>query len=194
MAELTRSIDEENQAAQDKAARDQTTRPAPVSGDPKTPIKTPVSESSARATEDPAHPNTPPPPTSGPIASASEGRAHPSEGASPRRSFTAPIAVGVVALAVIGAGLGTTLSVGPELQALQDRCQGLCAPSEADPLRARTYAGYGLMAAGGALVIVDAVLFGLAARRPAAKSATAVRLSPLAGPSFAGVRMAGAFQ
>jgi hypothetical protein len=102
----------------------------------------------------------------------------------PRRpSLVAPIVVGAAALAVGAAGLGLALSVGPDFNNLQSTCAPGCAPDQWADLKTRVEIGYAVMGVGGALAIVDAVLWGLALRRPTEHAA---RLVPTLVPGGGG--------
>jgi tetratricopeptide (TPR) repeat protein len=87
----------------------------------------------------------------------------------PTRRWAAPIAVGVVGVALLGTGGGLVGSVGPDYDALDRRWRAE-GPTPgvidtADALRSREIAGWTLLGVGGAALIVDAVLWGVASRK-----------------------------
>ena len=101
-----------------------------------------------------------PPPSSTPMVA-------PVVGSAPRRlSIAAPVAVGVGALALLGAGLGLTLSAGAEYDRLNGSCAPTCPRASWDGLPGREQAGISLMAVAGAAAVVDVLLWVLHAKRP----------------------------
>jgi tetratricopeptide (TPR) repeat protein len=87
----------------------------------------------------------------------------------PKRSIAAPVAVGVVSLALLATGAGLAGSIGPDYDAL-DRRWRIDGPTadirqQADSLRARELAGWTLLGAGAAAAVVDVALIIVARRR-----------------------------
>jgi tetratricopeptide (TPR) repeat protein len=103
-------------------------------------------------------PQSLPPPTVAPVVVTAAPR-H-------RLSLAAPIAVGVAAVAVLGAGLGLTLSAGAEFDRLNGSCAPNCPRASWDGLPGREQAGIALLAVAGAAAAVDVVLWVLHAQRP----------------------------
>jgi tetratricopeptide (TPR) repeat protein len=95
--------------------------------------------------------------------------AAPVENEPPRRSWKAPIGLGVATLAVAITGVALVGSVVPDYDRLDGPggCRP-CTPSQFSDLQTRAYSGYALLGLAGALAVVDVVLFVINARRPAA--------------------------
>jgi tetratricopeptide (TPR) repeat protein len=89
--------------------------------------------------------------------------------APPPRHIAAPVAVGVVSLALLATGAGLVGSVGPDYDALDRRwrMEGPTAGvrSSADSLRAREIAGWTVLGVGAAAAVVDVALIIVARRR-----------------------------
>ena len=81
----------------------------------------------------------------------------------PRPHYTMPIVVGVIGVALVGAGAGLVGSVGPDYDALDRRwrVEGPTASvtQQADSLRGREIAGWVLLGTGGAALVADVALW-----------------------------------
>ena len=103
-----------------------------------------------------------------------------SRGRTPLRRFIAPIVLAPIALGSLFAGAALLGTVRHDVDQLQQTCAPSCAPSSSDALRVREPLAYALIGVGGALVVIDAVLWGVLARRKERPSASA-SLRPLLG-------------
>lgn len=89
--------------------------------------------------------------------------AQPTRTDAPRPHYTVPIVVGVIGVALVGAGAGLVGSVGPDYDAL-DRRWSVEGPTasvtqQADSLRGREIAGWVLLGTGGAALVADVALW-----------------------------------
>jgi tetratricopeptide (TPR) repeat protein len=105
----------------------------------------------------------------------------PAPGEAPRHSYTAPIVVGVIGVALVATGAGLVGSVGPDYDAL-DRRWRLEGPTPsvtqaADSLRAREIAGWAILGVGGAALVADVALWIVARRHGGAHADRAPALA-----------------
>jgi tetratricopeptide (TPR) repeat protein len=89
------------------------------------------------------------------------------ETARPRFGLAAPVVVGVAALALVATGLGLYFSAGSAFDGLSSSCAPHCDRAQWTGLQAEERAGVGLLAIGGALALVDVVLWTVRRPRPA---------------------------
>lgn len=120
-----------------------------------------------------------------PLASSPAGEA-------PRRSYTAPIVVGVVGVALVATGAGLVGSVGPDYDALDRRWRSEgptpSVTQAADALRGREIAGWVVLGVGGAALVADVALWIVARRHGGAHAERAPSLAASREPSLAPVR------
>lgn len=83
-----------------------------------------------------------------------------------RRVPVAGIAVGVASLATLLAGVATIGLVSSRYGDLDTICKPTCPTADVHNLQQQSYAGYGLLAVGGAGVIVSSVILAVQLRRP----------------------------
>jgi len=112
----------------------------------------------------------------------------------PLRRFIAPIVVAPLAIGALVVGGVLLATVRSDVSRLQSSCAPSCAPADVDRLRPRESAAIGLLAVGSVLVVADAVLWGLLARRSERPSPRAsLRPSLSLGPEGGALVLSGAF-
>ena len=143
---IARCHDRLGQAAPAIAAYERYLAAAPAAADAAE-VRTRVAVLRGRV-ETPAQPTEAPPPT---------------RTDAPRPHYTVPIVVGVVGVALVGAGAGLVGSVGPDYDALDRRWRlegpTMSVTQQADSLRGREIAGWVLLGSGGAALVADVALW-----------------------------------
>ena len=138
--------------------------------------------------------STPAPALLPPVVTSSRPTALPTEDApvvpaEPRpRRLAAPVAMAVVAVVLVATGAGLVGSVASDYQALHDQCaRSGCEMSRIDALETRARVGYAFLGLAGAAAVIDVVLWGVMARKPAPSKSLAV------APTLGGFQVTGTF-
>jgi hypothetical protein len=137
---------------------------------PRSRHRPPVEES--HASDDAQPEKAEAPPTAAPAPDAPKGP-----------SLVPGIVVGILALGAVGAGTGLILSVGSDLDTLQQTCK--LAVCDTSGLQTKAYAGYAMFGVAAAAAIVDVVLWVVFAKR---RRATTAYLAPAGAGFIAGGR------
>ncbi len=83
----------------------------------------------------------------------------------PLRRFAAPIVLAPIAFGSLVAGAALLGTERRDLAHLRSTCAPACAPGDVRPLRLREPLAYALLGIGGGLAVVDAILWGVLARK-----------------------------